>query len=102
MKLSIAIFALCLALAVASQLSPAGSAEDIYNPTSSISPNITEHEGVGGDGGGDAEGGGDDGDDDDKRGPGSSGNNGGSDASTLRNSNVLLGLVLLLFGIIGL
>ncbi|PMD25827.1 hypothetical protein NA56DRAFT_642098 [Hyaloscypha hepaticicola] len=102
MKLSIAIFALCLALAVASQVSPAGSARDIYNPTSSISPpNITEHEGVGGDGGGDAEGGGDDGDDDDKRGPGSSGNNGGSDASTLRNINALLGLVLLLFGIVG-
>ena len=103
MKLSIAIFALCLALAVASQVSPAGSARDIYNYTSNISPpNITEHEVPGGDRGGDGESGGDDGVDDDKRGPGSSGNNGGSDASTLRNSNALLGLVLLLFGIIGL
>jgi hypothetical protein len=102
MKLSIAIFALCLALAVASQVSPAGSARDIYNYTSNISPpNITEHIGVGGDEGGERGGDGDDGDDDDKRPPGSSSNNGGSDVSTLRNSNALLGLVLLLFGIIG-
>jgi hypothetical protein len=103
MKLTIAIFALCLALAVASQVSPAGSARDIYNHTSNISPpNITEHEGGGGDRGGDGEGGGDDPEEEKPRGPGLSGNSGSSNASTLRSSNAILGLVLLLLGTIGL
>ena len=115
MKHCITIFALCVALAVASQVSSASSARDIYNYTSSISPpNITEHKGGGGDGGGGVDGGGgggghggDDGDGESgssgSSGSGSSGHAGGdSNASTLRDSNALLGLVLLLFGTIGL
>jgi hypothetical protein len=108
MKLGIAIFALCLALAVASQVNHAGAAIATYNYTSEILPlNITEHKGGGGDGGG---GGGGDGGDggggesgsSGSRGSGSSGHaGGGSDASTLRNSNALLGLVLVLYGTIG-
>jgi hypothetical protein len=114
MKLCITIFALCVALAVASQVSPASSARDIYNYTSNISPpNNTEHKGGGGDGGGGDGGGGggghggDDGDGESgssgSSGSGSSGHaGGGSNASTLRDSNALLGLVLLLFATIGL
>lgn len=103
MKLGIAIFALCLALAAASQVSPAGSARDIYNYKSDISPpKITENKGGGGGGGGH---GGDDGDGESSSGSGSSGHSGGSgggsDANTLRNSNTLLSLILLLFGTIG-
>jgi hypothetical protein len=109
MKLCITIFALCVALAVASQVSSARSARDIYKYTSNISPpNITEHKGGGGgDGGGGGGGhGGDDGDGESgssgSSGSGSSGRAGGdSNASTLRDSNALLGLVLLLFGTIG-
>ena len=114
MKLCITIFALCVALAVASQVSSASSARDIYNYTSNISPpNITEHKGGGataeaaemevaveavmvemtvrGESGSSG-----------SSGSGSSGHaGGGSNASTLRDSNALLGLVLLLFVTIG-